>query len=357
MAQRKQLSWTELRVGLFVLVGLFILAVAIFYVTGVTIFGPKYRVITYLPEVDDLSQGANVTLDGVAVGNVESIHLNPKPEDAMHSVQVVMRIDKKYQNEIRTDSKASLITTGLLGNRYVTISRGLTGTVIPNNGTVPGFEEAAMKQMVERGADLMQNLGALSNDVRGIVDQVQKGNGTIGKLLNDPTLYNHLNETASRLQAVTTSIQSGEGTLGKLVASNELYDKANATIGHVEDITAAVRDQKGTMGKLVYDPSVYDNAKSFLDKGNATLADVREGKGTLGKLTTDETLYNNLRDASANVRDASAKLNSNQGTMGKMFSDPAFYDNLTGATADLRLLLSDFRQNPKKFLHVKLAIF
>jgi phospholipid/cholesterol/gamma-HCH transport system substrate-binding protein len=357
MAQRKQLSWTELRVGLFVLVGLFLLAVAIFYVTGVKIFGPKYRLTTYLPEVDALSEGAPVSLDGVAIGSVDNIRLNPKPEDRMHSVQVSMRIDKKYQDQIRTDSTASLITEGLLGNRYVTIKRGLSGTVIPNNGVIPGAEEAAMKQMVERGADLMQNLGALSNDVRGIVDQVQKGNGTLGKLLNDPGLYNHLNDTASRLQAVATSIQAGDGTLGKLVSSNELYDKANATIGHVEDITAAVRDQKGTMGKLVYDPAVYDNAKTFLANGNATLADARAGKGTLGKLITDDTLFNNMRDASANVRDATAKLNSNQGTMGKLFSDPAFYDNMTGATADLRLLLSDFRQNPKKFLHVKLAVF
>jgi phospholipid/cholesterol/gamma-HCH transport system substrate-binding protein len=357
MAQRKQLSWTELRVGLFVLVGLFLLAVAIFYVTGVKIFGPKYRLTTYLPEVDALSEGAPVSLDGVTIGSVDNIRLNPKPQDRMHSVQVVMRIDKKYQDEIRTDSTASLITEGLLGNRYVTIKRGLSGTVIQNNGTIEGAEEAAMKQMVERGADLMQNLGALSNDVRGIVDQVQKGNGTLGKLLNDPGLYNHLNDTAGRLQAVATSIQAGDGTLGKLVSSNELYDKANATIGHVEDITAAVRDQKGTMGKLVYDPAVYDNAKTLLVNGNATLADARAGKGTLGKLMTDDVLFNNMRDASANVRDATAKLNSNQGTMGKLFSDPAFYDNMTGATADLRLLLSDFRQNPKKFLHVKLAVF
>jgi len=64
-----------------------------------------------------------------------------------------------------------------------------------------------------------------------------------------------------------------------------------------------------------------------------------------------------MRDASANVRDASAKLNSNQGTAGRFFSDPAFYDNFTGLAGDLRLMVSDFRQNPKKFLHVKLAIF
>jgi phospholipid/cholesterol/gamma-HCH transport system substrate-binding protein len=94
-----------------------------------------------------------------------------------------------------------------------------------------------------------------------------------------------------------------------------------------------------------------------LDNGNAVLSDVRAGKGSLGKFATDEALYNNLRDASAQVRDASAKLNDNQGTAGKLFTDPNLYDNLTGMTGDLRLLIGDFRKDPKKFLHVKLAVF
>ena len=78
MAQRKQLTWTELRVGVFVLVGLLIVVVAIFYVTGGGFLGPKYRLVTYLPEVDELATGAPVTLDGIEVGNVE-IHTADPP--------------------------------------------------------------------------------------------------------------------------------------------------------------------------------------------------------------------------------------------------------------------------------------
>jgi phospholipid/cholesterol/gamma-HCH transport system substrate-binding protein len=357
MAQRKQLTWTELRVGLFVLAGLCILAIAIFYVTGAGVLGPKIRLLTYLPEVEGLDTGAPVRLDGVSIGDVQTIALTPRPQDAAHNITLVLRIDKKYQNEIRTDSTASLITEGLLGNRYVTISRGLTGTVIPPNGVVPGKEEAAMKQMVERGADLMQNLSTLSNDVRGIVDQVHNGNGTLGKLMNDPSLYNHLNSTAGRLDALASSIQQGQGTAGKLIASDELYNKADSAIGHVDDVVLAVHDQKGTMGKLIYDPSMFDSTKNLMDKGNTLLDDVHAGKGTLGKLATDDTVYANLQQASANVRDATAKVNSNQGSIGKFFSDPAFYDNMTALSGDLRLMVNDFRQNPKKFLHIKLGLF
>jgi len=357
MAQRKELTWAELRVGLFVLAGLAILAVAVFYVTGAGILGPKYRLITYLPEVEGLETGAPVRLDGVAIGNVQSIGLTPRPQDPDHNITLVLRIDKRYQNDIRADSTASLITEGLLGNRYVTISRGLVGAVIPPNGIVPGKEEAAMKQMVERGAELMQNLGALSDDLRGIVGDVHTGRGTLGKLMNDPSLYNHLDSTAAKLDAVVASIQSGQGTMGKLVSSDELYQKTGMAVDHVNNLLGAVEQQKGTVGKLVYDPAVYDSAKSLMDKGNSLLDGVNEGKGSLGKLVHDDTLYNNVRDASANVRDATGKLNSNQGTLGKFFTDPAFYDNVTALSGDLRLMVNDFRQNPKKFLHVKLGIF
>jgi phospholipid/cholesterol/gamma-HCH transport system substrate-binding protein len=298
-----------------------------------------------------------VTLDGIAIGNVESMRLTPHPEDLQHNITLVLRIEKKYQDQIRSSSAATLVTQGLLGDRYVSITRGLTGSVIPANGVVPGGEQADMKAIVQRGADVVENLGVLSTQIGNIIDKVNKGQGTIGKVINDSALYDHLNSTAGKLDAMASAIQQGQGSVGKLVASDELYMKVDAAVDKADDVLGAVRDQKGTVGKLIYDPSAYDSVKGVADKGNALLGDVREGKGTLGKLVTDDTLFTNLRDASANVRDASAKLNSTQGTMGKFFTDPAFYDNVTGLTGDLRSLVGEFRQDPKKFLHIKVGIF
>jgi phospholipid/cholesterol/gamma-HCH transport system substrate-binding protein len=357
MAQRKQMTWTELRVGLFVLAALLILVVAILYVTGAGFLGPKYRLKTYLPEVAGLKTGAPVELDGVEIGNVQSVQLTPHPSDKAHSITLVLRVDKRFKDQIRTDSVASLVTQGLLGDRYVTISRGIGGTVIPENGTVPGQEEAAVKQVVERSADLVANLGALTTEVRDLVGDVQEGKGTLGLLLTDPSLYNHLNSTAAKVDTMVAAIQRGEGTAGKIIESEDLYRRVDAALAHFENAMAAVNNQKGTVGKLIYDPSAYNEIKGFAEKGNALMGDVREGKGTLGKLATDEALYANMRDASANVRDASAKMNSNQGTMGKFFTDPALYDNLTGLSGDMRLLIGDFRKEPKKYLHIKLGLF
>src|SRR5277367_430412 len=110
MAQRKQLTWTELRVGLFVMVGLSVLGAGIFYVTGPGFLGPKYRLKTFLPDVAGLANGATVSVDGVAVGNVVSIqfapHLSEQKSDKAHNVEVVLRVEQKYKNFILTDSTA-----------------------------------------------------------------------------------------------------------------------------------------------------------------------------------------------------------------------------------------------------------
>jgi len=361
MAQRKQLTWTELRVGLFVLVGLFILAAGIFYVTGATFIGPKYRLKTYLPEASDLANGAPVRVDGVEVGNVESIRLAARTAGHIpaknRNIEVVMRIDRRFQQEILSDSTASLVTQGLLGNRVVNITRGFTGVPLKEGQEITGTEEKAIKEVVERSADVLANLQALSDNVKDLLAGVQEGRGTLGKLLTDDQAYKNLNSVLAKTNQVVTNIQEGQGTLGKLVVSDELYGKVNTAVDNVNVIMSDVRSQKGTIGKLLYDPSLYDEAKKALSSGNAMISDVREGKGTLGKLATDDALYNKLRDTSTSLANATAKLNENTTSVGKLFSDPQLYDNRSGLTGDLRLLIGDLRQNPKKFLHFKVTVF
>jgi phospholipid/cholesterol/gamma-HCH transport system substrate-binding protein len=361
MAQRKQITWSELRVGLFVLVGLLILAVGIFYVTGAGFLGPKYRLKTFLPEVSGLSTGAPVRLDGVDIGNVEAIKLVPrvpgKAPDRMHNIEVDIRIDRKFQSDVLTDSTASLITEGLLGNRYVTIQRGYTGVPLKEGQAIPGTEEKAIKEVVERSADVLANLKALSEQIQSIVADVRAGKGNLGKLITDESAYNHLNSVLGKADQIASNVQSGQGTVGKLLMTDELYAKVDKGVDNVNGILSDVKAQKGTIGKLLYDPSLYDQAKAALDNGNTIMSDIRAGKGTLGKLVTDETLYNKLRDTSSNLSEATSKLNKTDNTAGKLFNDPQLYDNLSALSKDMREFIVEFRKNPKKYLTIKMSFF
>ena len=361
MAQHKQLTWTELRVGLFVLAGAILLAVVIFYVTGGSGFGPKYRLRAFLPEVDGLTIGAPVRVDGVDVGNVERIAIAiPKPGEAVskdRNIEVDLRLQKTFETYIRSDSSAGLITEGLLGNRYVDIDRGYVGRVLQNEDEIPGREEKALKEVVERSADLMDDLSAITKQASAVLTDVRNGRGSLGKFMVDETAYNHLNNSLQNVDRMMADVQAGKGTLGKLVTDDEMYNRVDSVAGRVDSVLEAVQNQQGTLGKLIYDPGIHESAKRLIDNSNAFFTDVRAGKGTLGKLATDDSLFVQYKQAGENLSSATAKLTSNENTIGKFFDDPKFYDNFTGLAGDMRLLMGDFRKDPKKFLHVKFSVF
>jgi phospholipid/cholesterol/gamma-HCH transport system substrate-binding protein len=361
MALRKQLTWTELRVGLFVLVGLSVIAVGTFYVTGTGFWGPKYRLKTFLPEVSGLATGAPVSIDGVNVGNVLTLRLVPRTQnqalDKNKNIEVVMRLDRRFQGDILTDSTASMVTEGLLGNRYVNITRGFTGVPLKEGQEVPGVSQKGLEDVMDRSTALLENLQAISTDVQSMVRDVKTGKGNLGKLITDESAYNNLNAVLANGNKMLGDIRGGKGSIGKLVASDEMYNKVDTVVDNVNSIMADVRAQKGTLGKLLYDTALYDQVRDTVNNANGMIGDVRSGKGSLGKLATDDVLYNKLRDTSTNLANATAKLNDNTTSAGKLFSDPQLYDNLTGLTGDLRLLIGDFRQNPKKFLHFKVTVF
>ncbi len=357
MALKKQVTWEELRVGIFVLVGLVIIAVGIFYVTGAGGWGAKYNLKAYFANVDTLQQGAVVSLDGVTIGNVQDMRINRSTSNRAQSVEVDMRIEKRYQDLIRTTSNAAILTQGVLGNEYVAISRGYSGEMLLDDGVVPGVPVQSMASVVTNGAQLEDKLSTLLTQVNDVVGVIHSGKGTAGAFIYDRSLYDRFNSVAAAAQSLVGDVKAGKGSIGKVLVSDDLYNKIDASATHLESVTNAIQTQQGIIGKLVYDRAFSDKADQLVTNANGLLAGVRNGQGTAGKFFTDDSVWTNLRDASANFKDVTGKLNNGQGTFGKFFTDQQLYDNMTGLAGDMRLLVGDFRHNPKKFLQIHLNIF
>lgn len=356
---RRQLSYSELRVALFVLATVALLIVGIFYVTGEGAWQSKYTITTYLPEADTLNEGAPVSLGGVIVGNVKELAVNPNPQTPDQNIEVQMWIYSRYRQWIRANSTATLQTQGALGSRFVEVTRGTPPySIVPPDGTIQGIPASTIQTVVNEASDLMQNeLTPMAKDLRGITDQIHAGKGTIGELLYSDKLATQLTSATASFNDLATGLKQGRGTAGKILTSDALWNRTNAAIDRVDAILAAVQQQKGSLGKLIYDPSFANNANAFLTKGNTLLTGAEEGKGSLGQFVTNPALFNNANQSLVNLRDLTAKMNRGQGTAGQFFTDPQLYDNLTGLTGDLRLFLGDVRKNPKKYMHVKLSIF
>jgi phospholipid/cholesterol/gamma-HCH transport system substrate-binding protein len=341
-----------------VISALAILALGIFFISGQEgFFTRRYLLKAYVSEAGGLRQGAQVSLAGVAVGDVKKIRISPYPERA-RAVEIVMRVARAYQGQIRTDSTAKIATVGLLGDSYVDITRGTPGEeVIADGGVVKTSEEADVKRVVQNANDVIVNLGKLSAKLNDISGQIQSGKGTAGKLIYDQTLYNRLNKTTDTVDRMVARVDQGQGTLGKLLADETLYNTTVATVDRLNRVIDDIEHGQGTLAKFISDPSVYNNVNHLVTQANSLVDNINQGQGTLGKLAKDPQLYNRLNETFDHLDALSTRMDQGQGTLGKLSTDPTLYNNLSESSKSLRDFLTEFRKSPKKYLTLKMHIF
>lgn len=358
MPQRKELSWSQLRVGLMVAIAIVVLVAGIFFISGrVGFFKSTYKLQAYFPSVEGLTEGAAVQLAGVPVGNVSWIRLSPY-RDPNRAVAVTMKIDRRFANDIRSDSVASISTFGLLGESFVDITRGSESQgPIPAGGQVKTAAQADMKKIVQNANDVLTNMTALSAKLNDVTTQITNGKGTVGKLIYDPALYNELNDTATKMHNMMNEVAQGNGTLGELISNDELYRKLNATLDRANQMMDQIQHGNGTVAKLLNDPSAYDQLNQTMAQARELMANVNGGRGTLGKLVTDPQLYDRLNQVALNVDTVTGRMAKGEGSLGMLSTNSALYNNLTTSSQSLREFLDEFRKSPKKYLTLRLHIF
>lgn len=358
MPQRREIRWSELKVGLVALASLTLLAITIFLITGQTgFFAETTTLSTYSPDAGGLKTGAVVRLAGVDVGSVRRVGLSGRadPEEA---VEILMQVNQRFTPEIRSDSQVYLAAEGLLGERYINISKGTSaGQPVAPGGAIPFHKTAEFSELVGGSRDLIDNLNVLTSRLNSVVETIEEGKGTVGKLIQDDSLYRRLDATVNSAEQLVATISSGQGSLGQLIQSQEFYDHVNQTVAKLERVVDQIENGEGTVTKLIRDPALYRNAEQLVAKGNALVDNINQGKGTLGKLATDDELHQRLSDAVGNLDKVLARLESGEGTMGRLLHDPSLYNGLNTTSVEVRELLADFRKDPKKFLTIHFRIF
>lgn len=358
MPQRKDLTWSQLRVGTMVAVALLILVIGLFFVSGhVGFFASQYRLAAYFPDAQGLQAGAAVQLAGVPVGSVSDIRLSPY-KDPKRAVLVVMRIGRRYEPDIRADSVASIETAGLLGEGFVNITRGSASQPQLEPGSnVQSRTTGDIKQIVQNANDVLTNLTDLSNKLNDVTNQITTGKGTVGKFIYDASLYNRMDKTIATVQQMLTKVSQGQGTIGQLVANDALYTKLNATVDRANAMMDQIQHGNGTVGKLLNDPSVYNNLDKTIAEAQTLVTNINQGNGTLGKLAKDPQLYNRLNAAAGNIDTVTGRMAKGEGSLGLLSTDSKLYNNLTESSESLREFLDEFRKTPKKYLTLHMHIF
>lgn len=289
----------KIYLGLFVIIGLLILILAVYFIGDKQkMFGKTNHLEAVFNNVNGLQLGNNVRYSGISVGTVRGIEMINDT-----TVRVDMIIDKAIFPYIKKDAIATISSDGLVGNMIINIIPGKENQPSIEPGeTIKTFNRIRTEDLLNTLSITNKNAATLTANLLKITDKIIEGKGTIGSLLNDTLISRDLGETMRYLKLTTKSASETVSKIDKIVTS---LDNKDNVLGVIKD-TAVAHNLKITMANLAQSTSEINKVVTNL---NATILNIKDGKGSINYLSNNPDLVQKIDSTMTNLNAASIKLN------------------------------------------------
>jgi phospholipid/cholesterol/gamma-HCH transport system substrate-binding protein len=319
------ITWEQLKVGGLILVALGVLTVAIFQLgQAANLFERRYQLVTFLPNASGLREGGSVTVAGQLAGIIQEIEFLPVDADTTRNLRITVEVNETLRPQIREDSKARVRTLGLLGDKVLDVSVGTPRYAALTPGDTLQTEESLDYEQV-----------------------IAQASGAVGDMV----------QLTADLRQITGGIVRGEGTMGQLLTNRTLYDQLSGTLGQLNSLLVRLERPSGTFGRLIDDPTLYQNLTSVLGQLDSLTRQMNSRQGTVGRLIADDTLYVRLVGVVAGADSLLKMVSQGNGFASKMLRDQELYDRLNKTITDLSAILEDVRRNPSKYTRGMIKVF
>jgi len=283
-------------VGLFVFIGLAFLLAAILIVGDLReTFNTKMELISRFDDVNGLQKGNNVWYSGVKIGTVSNMNFYGKSQ-----VEVKMDIQTKTQQYIRKDAKVKISSDGIIGNKILVIYGGTEAFEQVQEGDTLEVEKTfSSEDVINTLQENNKNVLAITNDLKIITRQLASGEGTIGKFLNDTSVYANIN-------AATASLKLASANAQQLVVSLESFSSnLNKKGTLVNDLTTDTLVFKSVKASVLQLQQMADTAAVFIN----SLKQAGSNPNTsIGVLLDNEESGAHLEETIKNLESSSKKL-------------------------------------------------
>jgi phospholipid/cholesterol/gamma-HCH transport system substrate-binding protein len=299
MKRSVSLTWGSVKIGLLIIFA----AVALFWASytggGTSIFTPKDKFVCYFADVNGLVAGAPIWMSGVEVGNVSAVRFVNL--DEKRKVEIVCKVRRDAWYMISEDASVHLGSIGFLGDRYVEIDPGtIGGPTIDPGDTVPTFPVAGAGALFESGEKAFKGVGSVVTNLDTLMSRMNRGEGTLGKMARDELLYRNMTELLASLTKLSEDLQANQerivsslertsktieelgdqvtenrGTLGKIANDPALYDNLAASSARLDTVMTYIQNAEGTMGLLVRDTALYTELVDLLSRANNMVTDIQ----------------------------------------------------------------------------------
>jgi phospholipid/cholesterol/gamma-HCH transport system substrate-binding protein len=309
----------ETRVGVLVLASLVIAGVAIFLLGRQQhLWERKVDFTLHFARTNGLQTGAPVSLSGLPIGSVDWLHFASEPDAT--DIVVGVEVDAKVAPRIRTDTRATIRTLGLLGDKYIELVPGSdpNADAIPAGGRINTADPTDYEALVGKsGGDIVSNVVEVTAALKDVLQTIQRGEGLLGAMVHnrefgDQTLESlqgtlkNIRETTSTLDHLIKKVDRGDGLVGRLLNDKQLAGSLERSLKSLERVTNRVEHGQGLAMRLVDDRTYGDHVLAKLDRAAEDLASVAhkldEGHGTLGKLINEPTLHDETQALVREVR-------------------------------------------------------
>jgi phospholipid/cholesterol/gamma-HCH transport system substrate-binding protein len=294
-------------VGIFILLGIVILVVAVFTLGGQKkTFVKGYTVNAVFDDVNGLQAGNNVWLSGVKIGTVRRISFYNNTK-----VLVSLNLDKSIAPHIHKDAFAKIGAESFIGNKIVVIYGGTNATPqMPEDGFLNVEKATSTDEMLATLQSNNQNLLAITSSFKSISRKIDSGSGTIGYLLNNAAMAKKLNASMNSLQVTMSNFQSASRTskevLASLAAFTERLNTEGSLVNKLTTDTTLFNVLKGTLTQL---RDVTTTASQITDNLKAASDRLHDTTNVPGILLNDAAAGSAVKNTIMNLENSSQKLN------------------------------------------------
>jgi phospholipid/cholesterol/gamma-HCH transport system substrate-binding protein len=294
------IKWGNLKIGALLTVVIAIMFYVSFSGGGTSIFDPKGKFVCYFRNVNGLVAGSPVWMSGVEVGNVRSIDFVSL--DSLRQVKVVCRVKRSVWGQMTGDARVKLGTIGFLGDRYVEVIPGVRGgPPIEEMDVVPTVDAGDAAAMFKAGEEALDDARSFVVGLDTMLARMNRGEGTLGQMATDDQMYKELTKLLSRLTALTEDLQKNQerivsslektatsvgnlsekvdqntGTIGRLVNDPALYDNLSASTAKLDTLLRKINAAEGNLGLLVNDTALYSEMTNLMARLNNLITDIQE---------------------------------------------------------------------------------
>jgi phospholipid/cholesterol/gamma-HCH transport system substrate-binding protein len=272
----------NIRIGIFTVLALGIFGFALLIVGKKSgFFIASYRIYGEFEQVGGLAVGQPVWLSGLEIGLVEGIDL-AGPDSS--KIRVTMAIQSRYQDWIRSDSKALLDSKGLLGDKIVNITPGSpAGKILAEGEQIETSPPVDLGAVMSETGRIIGSIGGLVDEVTNLTKSLQRGEGSLGQLIADDKLYRETAGAVEGLNSFVRELNAGRGTFGKLAVDEALYDELTKSADALSGVLLGLERGEGSLGAVLSKPDLHDDTRRLLESvdelvggDNELIADIKE---------------------------------------------------------------------------------